>query len=181
MTYTLIPLVITALALLGPDRDQPARDRAVAAAEAIDRVINERRFEIDPTCEIEPSCAPAAAYVRPALYPGPLGRLRTGMLMVSIAKHESDYRHDVVSADGLDFGLGQCRRGRAWGSYTAKDILGSADVGAIVEYNALKISRDACGAEASTHTFLGIYAAGHCNWASTVARELCSPVWGCEW
>jgi hypothetical protein len=155
VTYLTIPFALVALSL-GKPSTQAEYDRVLEAAAVVDRIVEE---------EIP-------------LFDGSFAELRTGMLMLSIAQHESGMRHDAVGFDPRDVGCMQVRAGAAWASYTRKEVLGSFYVCFRVGLNALRIAKGACHGVA--WDWLTGYASGRCGYARGVARELCAPVGVCE-
>jgi hypothetical protein len=104
------------------------------------------------------------------LFDGPFAEMRTGLLLLRIARHESAFDAKAKNAAG-DCGVGQVASAMAnmLGS-SCGQMQESATEGFRVSLLVLHEAKHSCGSD--LHRFLGAYASGKCGAAQHVVSEI---------
>jgi hypothetical protein len=114
------------------------------------------------------------------LFHGPAAREATGLLLATIAWHESGFRKDVDACrgtlsrgdDGRSIGLLQVTAGPNYEGHTAKEICGDRRLALRLGLHVLRRAKETCSG--SPRTWLQSYASGRCGLRSNVSRDVCA-------
>ncbi len=117
----------------------------------------------------------------PLLFTGPAGREATGLLLATIAWHESGFRKDVDTCtgalsrgdNGRSVGLLQVMRGPNYEGHTAKEICSDRQLAIRLGLHVLHRAKNACN-RMSPRGWVQSYTAGYCSWNTASARSICS-------
>jgi hypothetical protein len=114
------------------------------------------------------------------LFTGPAAREVTGLLLATIAWHESGFRKDVDACkgtmakgdNGRSIGLLQVMRGPNYEGHTSKEICGDRRLALRLGLHVLRRAKETC--TGGPRTWLQSYASGSCSIHSNVSRDVCS-------
>lgn len=116
----------------------------------------------------------------PPLFDGPAGREATGLLLASIAWHESGFRKDVdtckgpmsMGDSGRSVGLLQIIEGPNREGHTTKEICADRKLQLRLGLHVLRRAKNTCAG--GPLAWLQSYGAGGCNIRNNVARDTCA-------
>ena len=117
----------------------------------------------------------------PLLFTGPAGREATGLLLATIAWHESGFRKDVDTCtgalsrgdNGRSVGLLQVMRGPNYEGHTAKEICGDRRLAIRLGLHVLNRAKETCQ-RMSPRGWVQSFVAGYCGWDTFSARSVCA-------